>query len=98
MWSSRCVPCPSYSRLSSNGETIAINCSPTATLRTKEEVAARGITRSDERDMHGDLLPLCLEHLFAQQSPELVNQPPVRRVGPHLIGLAGRGNGTSTTA
>src|SRR5881396_4071742 len=72
----------SHSAMSSNGEAIAINCSPTATLRTKEGAAARGITRSDERDMHGDLLPHCLEHLFAKQPPELVNHPPVGRVGP----------------
>src|SRR5207247_600638 len=81
----------SHSAMSSNGEAIAINCSPTATLRTKEGAAARGMTRSDEWDMRGDLLRLCLEHLFAKQPPELVNQPPVRRVGPHLIGLAGPG-------
>src|SRR5437773_11164363 len=81
----------SHSAMSSNGEAIAINCSPTATLRTKEGAAARGMTRSDEWDMRGDLLRLCLEHLFAQQPPELVDQPPVCRVAPHLIGLAGPG-------
>src|SRR2546426_4146112 len=79
----------SHSATSSNGETIAINCSPTATPRTKEGAAARGIARSDERDIRGDLLRFRLQHFLAEQSPQMVDELPVRWVGPHLVGLAG---------
>src|SRR2546427_11305276 len=84
----RIRPSASHSSMSSNGETIAINCSPTATLRTKEGAAARGIARSDERDIRGDLLRFRLQHFLAKQSPQMVDELPVRRVGPHLVGMA----------
>src|SRR2546430_6538500 len=85
----RILTSPSHSAMSSNGETIAISCSPTATLRVEGGMGVRGTNRSDTWDIRGGLLRFCLQHFLAKQSPQMVDESPVRLVGPYLVGLAG---------
>src|SRR2546428_3220725 len=85
----RILTSPSQSAMSSKGETIAISCSPAASLRAEGGMGVRGTSRSDAWDIRGGLLRFCLQHFLAKQSPQMVDESPVRRVGPHLVGLAG---------
>src|SRR3989442_3074841 len=85
----RILTSPSHSAMSSNGETIAISCSPTATLRAEGGTGVRRTSRSEAWDIRGGLLRSRLQHFLPKQSPQMVDESPVRRVGPHLVGLAG---------
>src|SRR5256712_12667484 len=85
----RILTSPSHSAMSSKGETIAITCSPMATLRGGGGTGVRRTSRSEAWDIRGGLLRFCLQHFLAKQSPQMVDESPVRRVGPHLVGLAG---------
>src|SRR3989475_6119378 len=85
----RILTSPSQSAMSSKGETIAISCSPTATLRAEGGTGVRRTSRSEAWDIRGGLLRFCLQHFLAKQCPQLVDESPVRRVGPHPVGLAG---------
>src|SRR3989441_1034035 len=57
--------------------------------RVEGGMGVRGPSRSDAWDMRGGLLRFRLQHFLAKQSPQMVDESPVRRVGPHFVGLAG---------